>query len=74
MEVTTMTTTTIAKNDLVGLARDLNPELRKGLVGQVLQCYEDSFDVQFPAPSKKLYAQVAKQDLMFLAGPGSVKK
>lgn len=61
--------TPIEKNDLVGLARDVDHNLPEGLVGKVLECDNDGFDVQFPLPGgKNLYAKVPREDIKFLVG------
>ncbi|MEI2581325.1 hypothetical protein [Scytonema sp. PRP1] len=58
--------TTIEKSDLVGLTRNVNHDLPEGLVGMVLQCDKDDFDVRFPLPGKDLYAKVPREDIKFL--------
>ncbi|ARV57502.1 hypothetical protein BZZ01_01625 [Nostocales cyanobacterium HT-58-2] len=60
--------TSIEKSDLVGLTRNVNHDLPKGLVGMVLECDKDIFDVQFPFPGKSLYAKVPREDIKFLVG------
>lgn len=37
--------TTIVRYDLVGLTRDVNPDLPEGPVGMVKRCNEDDFEI-----------------------------
>ncbi|MBD2448954.1 hypothetical protein H6G76_17695 [Nostoc sp. FACHB-152] len=58
----------IQEKDIVRLTRNVNHELQQGLVGIVLQCHQNYFDVQFPLQGKSLYAQLPVQDVEFLMG------
>jgi hypothetical protein len=58
----------IQEKDIVRLTRNVNHELHQGLVGIVLQCHQNSFDVHFPLQGKNLYAQLPVQDVEFLMG------
>ncbi|WP_414584832.1 hypothetical protein [Scytonema sp. PCC 10023] len=61
--------TPIEKNDLVGLARDVDDNLPEGLVGKVVECDEDAFDVHFPLPGgKDVSAKLPREDINFLVG------
>lgn len=61
--------TPIEKNDLVGLNRDVDENLKEGLVGQVVECKEDTFNVKFPLPGDKdLSAELPREDIDFLVG------
>lgn len=66
--------TTIQTNDLVGLTRDLDSNLPEGLVGRVLQCHGDYFDVRFPLQgSDPVHARVASEDVKLLVGESSLQ-
>jgi hypothetical protein len=60
--------TNIEQNDLVGLTRDINYEMPKGLVGKVLESHEDGVRVEFPLPGKSLHAEIPKEDLKMIIG------
>ncbi|NMG22134.1 hypothetical protein [Brasilonema bromeliae] len=61
--------TPIEKNDLVGLNRDVDENLTEGLVGRVVECNEDAFDVKFPLPGdKEVSAKLPREDIDFLVG------
>lgn len=61
--------TVIQKNDVVGLTRDVDENLTEGLVGKVLQCNEDSFDVEFPLQgADNIQARVASEDVKLIVG------
>ncbi|MGH7998613.1 MAG: hypothetical protein ACREPR_04065 [Brasilonema sp.] len=67
--------TPIEKNDLIGLARDVDHNLPEGLVGKVLECKEDGFDVQFPLPGgKDVFAKVPREDINFLVETKQLEK
>lgn len=59
----------IQQNDVVGLTRDLNNNLTEGLVGKVLQCHEDSYDVEFPLQgTDNIHARVNAEDIKLIVG------
>lgn len=59
----------IQKNDIVGLTRDLDDNLTEGLVGRVLNCNDDSFDVEFPLQgSDNIRAKVPQADVKLIVG------
>ena len=61
--------TPIEKDDLVGLNRDVDENLKEGLVGMVEECDQDGFDVKFPLPGgKDLSAKLPREDIDFLVG------
>ncbi|MCC5637518.1 hypothetical protein LC593_17045 [Nostoc sp. CHAB 5844] len=60
--------TNIQEKDIVRLTRNVNHELQQGLVGIVVQCHQDNFDVHVPLQGKNLYAQLPRQDIEFLIG------
>lgn len=61
--------TLIQKNDIVGLTRSLDDNLTEGLVGRVLNCTDDSFDVEFPLQgSDNIRARVAQTDVKLIVG------
>lgn len=67
--------TPIEKDDLVGLARDVDDNLKEGLVGRVVECKEDGFDVQFPLPGDKdMSAKLPREDINFLVGTKQLEK
>lgn len=56
----------IQQKDIVRLTRNVNHELQQGLLGIVLQCHQNIFEVHFPFQGKNLYAQLPLQDIEFL--------
>ena len=61
--------TEIQKNDIVGLTRDINPDLSEGLLGIVTECDEDKLDVKFPVQgTESHHAQVASEDVKLVMG------
>jgi hypothetical protein len=64
--------TNIQEKDIVKLTRNINDELKEGLVGIVVQCHQDKFDVHFPIPGNDLNAQVSGKDIQFVIETKSV--
>ncbi|MBW4691225.1 MAG: hypothetical protein KME27_05600 [Lyngbya sp. HA4199-MV5] len=60
--------TPIERNDIVGLTRSLSDELPEGMIGRVLYCHDQGFEVQFPTQSETRYANVSGHDLKFILG------
>ncbi|PSB35243.1 hypothetical protein [Stenomitos frigidus] len=60
--------TPIERHDIVGLTRTLSETLQEGMIGRVLYCHSQGFEVQFPTPSETRYANVSGADLKFLIG------
>ena len=58
----------IARHDIVGLTRSLSDTLPEGMIGRVLYCHAQGFEVQFPTPATNHYAHVSGEDLKFLVG------
>ncbi|MBW4625186.1 MAG: hypothetical protein KME49_06695 [Brasilonema octagenarum HA4186-MV1] len=66
--------TPIEKDDLVGLNRDIDENLKEGLVGKVEECDQDGFEVKFPLPGDKdLSAKLPREDIDFLVGTKQLK-
>jgi hypothetical protein len=60
--------TPIERNDIVGLTRHLSDDLPAGMIGRVLYCHDQGFEVQFPTQGETRYAHVSGHDLKFLIG------
>ena len=60
--------TPIERHDIVGLTRSLSETLSEGMIGHVLYCHAQGFEVQFPTPGENRYAHVSGDDLKFLIG------
>lgn len=60
--------TPIEWNDIVGLTRSLNEDLPEGMIGRVLYCHDQGFEVQFPTQGETRYANVSGSDLKFIIG------
>jgi hypothetical protein len=58
----------IQENDVVGLVRDISPDLPQKTLGKVLRCYEDGYDVQFPIAKEVYEAKVGLEDVELMAG------
>lgn len=60
--------TPIARHDIVSLTRSLSDTLPEGMIGRVLYCHAQGFEVQFPTATVNHYAHVSGEDLKFLVG------
>lgn len=60
--------TPIERHDIVSLTRSLSETLPEGMIGRVLYCHPQGFEVQFPTLSETYYANVRGDDLKFVLG------